>query len=190
MKARTNSNKEPNFINIIHISSNGKVYNTKTKKIIKCTDRGYFYVNTTAYNIFKLMLFIYKNEPIKNGYIQFKNNNQKDWSLENIEYRTKLKPTSKPKPEQITKALKFYFYEAAANLKDTYNFRSQLYRIYLLKNINQQLLEENSISLEIAKLYLNPCYPSVRNISQQLDTSISDVQYQVNNLLNLLTKLR
>jgi hypothetical protein len=91
----------------LFITNSGLCYNSVSKRSLSIR-KGKITINGNAYNVAKLILETFCKIPIRNGQINFKNGNDKDFYFENLEYKSTIKQLP-PKPVDLIQCIRFYF---------------------------------------------------------------------------------
>lgn len=91
----------------LYITNNGLCYNSISKRSLTII-KGKITINGKAYNIAKVILETFCKIPIRSGQITFKNDNDKDFYFENLEYTSTLKQIA-PNETDIIQCIRLYF---------------------------------------------------------------------------------
>lgn len=168
----------------ISITKTGEVRNNKTKNLLKVSKRAYFTLNGKPINLPKLMLQTFKQTPIKSGRIEFKDGNDTNFKIENIDYVTKLDKITPPMKSDLKKVIECYFKDKSFAIGDYIQTR-----LYLQMILNKRrFFEDNSKStnIDVFKDYFSPGFPNLINLAKRNSISVLDAKRTVYFFLNKL----
>ena len=115
----------------LYVSNIGLCYNSISKRNLTITN-GKTTINGKAYNVAKIILETFYKIPVRSGQINFINGNDKDFSFENLEYKSTIKQPP-PVATDLIKCIRFYF-EVENNFKTS----NILYKYYLYEIIKKR----------------------------------------------------
>ncbi|MBY0243960.1 MAG: hypothetical protein K2Q03_00740 [Sphingobacteriaceae bacterium] len=111
----------------IYVSKSGVLFDWLRNKRLKPHGIG-INIDGKHWNVPKLIMKTFKKIEPRNGHICFKNGNNKDFSLENLEYQTT--PTQlKPNESDLILCIRLYFQVSENFKKSNVSFKYYLYRI-------------------------------------------------------------
>ncbi|PTD14380.1 hypothetical protein [Flavobacterium columnare] len=116
----------------LFVTNEGLCCNAQTNRELTPTKRGNVIIDGKAHNLAKLILATFKKQPVRSGQIVFKNGNTKDYSSDNLEYRSnpKIEP---PKEADLITCIRLYF-----QVERKFNKRSFLFKYYLYEVIKNR----------------------------------------------------
>jgi hypothetical protein len=128
----------------LYVSKVGKAYNYNSNRLLTATAKGTIIINGKGYNFAKLILETFCKIENRSGQINFINGNDKDFSFENLEYKSTIKQPP-PVATDLIKCIRFYF-EVDKNFK-TSNilYKFYLYEIIKMRNFNYKLMLRKNI---------------------------------------------
>lgn len=92
----------------LYVSKVGKAFNYNSNRLLNVTAKGTVLIDGKAHNLAKLILETFCKIENRSGQINFINGNNKDFSFENLEYKsTIIQP--KPKATDLIKCIRLYF---------------------------------------------------------------------------------
>lgn len=168
----------------LYVTNNGLCYNSTAKRYLAIT-KGKITLNGKACNVSKIILETFCEIPMRSGQTIFKNDNEKDFYFENLEYTTTLRQTA-PNETNLINCIRLYF-EIDQKLT-----RSNILFKYYLNEITQK---RGFIKLHTGKdfdLFLDWLKPfAIHNkgeISRKHNTSLINCNNAINKYLGLLVK--
>lgn len=162
----------------INVSRLGSVKNMNTNRILKVCQRGYFIHSGKAINLSKLMLKTFKGINIKSGKIYFIDGDRQNFSIDNLEYKTKLEKNSPPEETAIISIIKFYFgRNEKVNIRDVFNYRMQLKTILDQRNFFSE--NKKVFNINVFRDYFSIDTPSYKNLSKRNSITINDARRTV-----------
>ncbi|WP_134386597.1 hypothetical protein [Flavobacterium psychrophilum] len=115
----------------LYLTNKGLCYNSVSKRFLTITN-GKTTINGKAYNVAKIILETFCKIPVRSGQINFINGNDKDFSFENLEYKSTIKQPP-PVPTDLIKCIRFYF-----EVDKTFKTSNILYKFYLYEIIKMR----------------------------------------------------
>lgn len=119
----------------LYASKDGDLYNHSTQRFLNITAKGTTTISGKAYNVAKIILETFCKIPIRSGQIAFKNGNKKDFSFENLEYKTTIKQDA-PKETDLIQCIRFYFEVDKKLNKNSLMTKHYLYEIIKIRGFN------------------------------------------------------
>lgn len=169
----------------ISLSKNGDVKNTKTNKILKVSKRGYFIYPDQPVNLPKLMLSVFKGIKIRTGQILFLDGNTQNYSLDNLEYKTKLQRIQRPCENDIKEIIKYYYgKDEIINIKDVYKYRIQLKIILVKRNFFYR--NKEVFNIQVFEDYFSIFMPGFLQLSKRNNITVNDAERTIYFFLNKL----
>ena len=168
----------------ISITNGGTVRNNKTGKFLKISERGYFILNNKPQNLPKLMLQTFKKIALKNGRIRFKDNDKRNFDVENIEYVTKLAIIPAPDEKDLESIIYTYFKDDDFKMGDWLQFR--IYINMIMKNRGFFEENKNENNIDVFSDYFSVSFPSYISLAKRNKISIKDAKTTVYFFLNRL----
>lgn len=171
----------------ISITKTGVVKNINTGNILNIENNSSFVFNKKRVNLAKLILQTFNKADYKKGRIIFKDGNNKNYSIDNLEYKTKNNIINKPDEQCLIDIIKYYNGKnSIKTLKDVWSYRMQMNIILISRNFYSQYDKRDNINVFIS--YFNFNYPSFNKLSKQYGLSVIDakmiVYYFLNQLIN------
>ncbi|OWP81649.1 hypothetical protein BWK63_05025 [Flavobacterium covae] len=173
-------------INGLYLSKAGKAYNNITKRHITPTAYGTVIINGKGYNFAKLILETFSKIPVRSGQINFKNGNTKDYTIDNLEYKSTEKQPP-PNPTDLIKCIRFYF-EVDKNLKS----KSPITKYYLYEIIKKRGFNlkfkglDFDLFLEYTKTDFWVFPKNQNNTFEKFNYTVTNGKNAINKYLNLL----
>ncbi|WP_375605482.1 hypothetical protein [Flavobacterium davisii] len=173
-------------INGLYVSKYGKAYNNGSKQYLTPTAKGVIVINGKGYNFAKLILETFSKIPFRSGQINFKNGNTKDFTADNLEYKsTEKEPT--PNTADLIKCIRFYF-EVDKKLKS----KSLMIKYYLYEIIKKRgfELKYKGIDFDMFLEYTRTdflVFPKNQNSTfEKFNFTVTNGKNAINKYLNLL----
>ena len=169
----------------LYVSKSGFCCNSVSKRNITVRN-GKASVNGKAYNVSKLVLETFYKIPVRSGQIIFINGNDKDFSFENLQYKTTIKPPL-PVETDLIKCVRFYF-EVDKNL----NKKSFLIKFYLSEIIKKRgfNLKYKGLDFDLFLYYFKTEFlylsENQKAVFQKFNYSATNGKNAINKYLNLL----
>lgn len=169
----------------ISINQSGIVYNTISEKQLTISQRGYFTFNGKVYNLPKLLLETFKNIPVRNGRIIFKDGNKTNFNIDNLDYQTKLAELEQPKNEDIINVINYYFaHDPIKNLNNVFKYRTHLSTVLAIRDFFK--VYQNESNLNIFKDYSDIFTPGYYNLSKIHKITVLEAKRTIFYFLNKL----
>lgn len=168
----------------ISVTKTGNVRNNKTGKLLKISERGYFVLNNKPQNLAKLMLQTFKKIALKNGRIRFKDNDKRNFDVENIEYVTKLEIIAAPDEKDLESIIYTYFKDDNFKMRDWLQFRIYINMIMKKRCFFEENKNENNI--DIFSDYFSVSFPSYISLAKRNNISVKDAKTTVYFFFNRL----
>lgn len=168
----------------ISVTKTGNVRNNKTGKLLKISERGYFVLNNKPQNLAKLMLQTFKKIALKNGRIRFKDNDKRNFDVENIEYVTKLEIITAPDEKDLESIIYTYFKDDNFKMRDWLQFRIYINMIMKKRCFFEENKNENNI--DIFSDYFSVSFPSYISLAKRNNISVKDAKTTVYFFFNRL----
>ena len=169
----------------IVISKTGSVKNSKNNQILKVSKRGYFSYSEKSVNLAKLMIQTFKGIKIRTGQICFRDGNEENFNIENIDYKTKLQKVNKPSETAIINIIKYYFgRNEEINIKDVFRYRMQLKLILDQRNFFKTY--KQTLNINVFEDYFSMHYPGLIALSKRNNITVNDAKRTVYFFLNKL----
>ncbi|QZL00099.1 hypothetical protein K5L04_10380 [Flavobacterium psychrophilum] len=118
-------------ISSLFATNNGLCYNSASKRNLTIT-KGKITINGKAYNVAKIILETFCKIPTRSGQINFINGNDKDFSFENLEYKSTIKQPL-PVATDLIKCIRFYF-----EVENDFKISNILYKYYFYEIIKKR----------------------------------------------------
>lgn len=115
----------------LYLTNNGLCYNSISKRNLTIIN-GKTTINGKAYNVAKIILETFCKIPVRSGQINFINGNDKDFSFENLEYKSTIKQLQ-PVTTDLIKCIRFYF-----EVENNFTTSNILYKYYLYEIIKKR----------------------------------------------------
>lgn len=109
----------------LYVSKTGKAYNYSSNRFLTATGKGTIIINGKGYNLAKLILETFAKIENRNGQINFINANDKDFSFENLEYKSTIIQLP-PVANDLIKCIRFYII-----VHTKFNLKSNLFKFHL-----------------------------------------------------------
>lgn len=168
----------------LFVSKTGLCYNNISKRNLTVRN-GKTRINDKQYNVAKLILATFYKIPVRTGGINFKNGNNKDFSLENLEYKTTI--NQKPPVEQdLINCIRLYFEVDGKFKKTSFLFKYSLNQIILKRGFQLKYKGlDFKLFLEYSK---NDFYLSTNQniIFKKFNYTNANGKNAINKYLNLL----
>lgn len=169
----------------LYVSKKGLCYNSVLKR--KLTIRnGKTTINGKAYNVAKIILETFYKIPVRSGQINFKNGNNKDFSIENLEYKTT--PIQQPPvPTDLIKCIRFYF-----EVDKKLNKNSLMTKYYLSEIIKKRgfNLKYNGLDFDLFLAYFETKFyfmsENQNTVFEKFNYTATNGKNAINKYLNLL----
>ncbi|SNA76292.1 hypothetical protein DK150_370078 [Flavobacterium psychrophilum] len=169
----------------LYLTNNGLCYNSVSKRFLTITN-GKTTINGKAYNVAKIILETFCKIPVRSGQINFINGNDKDFSFENLEYKTTINQPP-PVPTDLIKCIRFYF-----EVDKNFTTSNILYKYYLYQIILKRGFEWRFASCKDFDLFLDYSKNDFKTSNNQNDTfakfnyTATNGKNAINKYLNLL----
>ncbi|WP_394758158.1 hypothetical protein [Flavobacterium sp.] len=118
----------------LYVSNNGLCCNSVSKRILTVTN-GKTTINGKAYNVAKIVLETFCKIPVRSGQMNFINGNDKDFSFENLKYKSTIKQPP-PVATDLIKCIRFYFEVDKKFTTSNILYKFYLYEIIKMRNFN------------------------------------------------------
>ncbi|WP_134355589.1 hypothetical protein [Flavobacterium psychrophilum] len=170
----------------LYASKDGDLYNHSTQRFLSITAKGTTTINGKTYNVAKIILETFYKIPIRSGQIDFKNGNNKDFSFENLEYKTTIKQPP-PVATDLIKCIRFYF-----EVDKKLNKNSLITKYYLYEIIKKRGFElkhkglDFDLFLEYAKNDFWILSNNQKNTFDKFNYTATNGKNAINKYLNLL----
>jgi len=182
---RENGYKPIPALQNLFINDCGCVFNLKTGKTLKPTKRNYIITAGKTYNVEKLLLLTFKNEPIRSGKIKYTDGNKLNLNASNLEYVTKYPHRNNINPEALKTAIRCYFeVEKKFNQKDY--LQTRLYLKLIIKKRNFYFEYSHRNNIDIFKSYMSELTNSRAKVAKEYGISVRDCDHVINDFINLL----
>lgn len=169
----------------LYVSKHGLCYNSVSNR--KLTIRnGKTTINGKAYNVAKIILETFYKIPVRCGQINFKNGNDKDFSFENLEYKTTpIQPP--PVPTDLIKCIRFYFEVDKKLNKNSFMTKYYLSEIIKKRGFN---LKYNGLDFDLFLAYFETKFlflsKNQNTVFQKFNYTATNGKNAINKYLNLL----
>ena len=170
----------------LYVSKNGKAYNYNSNRYLTATAKGTIIINGKGYNFAKLILETFAKIENRSGFINFKNGNNKDFSFENLEYKSTIKQPP-PVATDLIKCIRFYF-----AVDKNFTTSNVLYKYYLYQIILKRGFEWRCASCKDFDLFLDYSKNDFKTANNQNNTfakfnyTATNGKNAINKYLNLL----
>lgn len=188
-RLKGNGYKRVPNIPYLYLNKNGKIYSLKKDKELKPTSKNLVRIENEYLNVAKLMLWIFRKEPIRsNQQIRYIDGDKSNLRIENMEYIRKYENglKSKVNNENLYTAIRCYF-----NVPQKYKTRDQyLTRMYLneILTIRGFYIDNyKNEGIEIFKGYMQGLINSYESTAKQFSISIWNCKHIVTSLINQLS---
>lgn len=177
------------FLKTLLIDNNGNVINKKTNKALKISKRGFFTYNGKNYNLAKVMMYVFNKIPFENSnHIEFKDNNPKNYNLNNLSYLHKEPKQPQPNYDTLSIILnQFYGYQMPNLIKDAFLYRTSLNAVEMEKNI--LISWKDDLAKAIVKDYINYPYKSIHLLSIEYSRTVLDTRHIIYKYLSEIIKV-
>lgn len=186
---KENGYKRVPDIPYIYLNESGKVYSLQKDRELKPTSKNLVRIENGYLNVPKLMLWIFRNEPMRaNQQIRYINGDRGDLSIENVEYTRKYKNGLKVNVnnENLYTAIRCYF-NVPKKYKVKDRFRTRMYLSEILEKRGFYIDNRHKEGIEVFKSYMQDLISNHTIIAQKHNISIWDCAYIVNGFLNQLS---
>lgn len=171
----------------LYVTKKGACYNSITKRNLTIIN-GKIIINNKAFNIAKIILETFGKIPIRSGQINFINGNTKDFSVENLEYRSTIK-VQPPATTDLIKCIRFYF-----EVEKSLNRQSLMIKYYLseIVKIRGFKLKYKGIEFDLFLQYLKSDFIIIssnqKTVFERFNFTVNNGKNAINKYLNLLIK--
>lgn len=166
----------------LYVSKNGKAYNYNSNRYLTATAKGTIIINSKHYNFAKLILETFAKIENRSGFINFKNGNNKDFSFENLEYKSTIKQPP-PVATDLIKCIRFYF-----EVDKNFTTSNILYKYYLYQIILKRGFEWRCASCKDFDLFLEYVKTDFWILSNNQNNTFTKFKYTATNGKNAINK--
>lgn len=171
----------------ISLSKTGTAKNILTGKILVIGKRGYFTHQGKPVSMAKLMIETFKKIPQRTGQILFIDDDSRNFSADNVEYKTKLEKISPPSDKIIIEFIESWVgSDEVVNLKNIFIYRRKIEAILL--KIGFFEIYKDLLYIEVFKDYFSINCPSYQDLAKRNKITVNDAKRTVFYFLNLLTE--
>lgn len=170
----------------LYISKNGKAYNYNSKRFLTATSKGNIIINGKGYNFAKLILETFGKIPVRSGQIRFKNENNKCFDFENLEYKSTINQKP-PNETDLIKCLRCYF-----EVDKKLNKNSLIVKYYLCEIIKIRVfnLKYKGLDFDLFLEYFKNDFMYMSNSQKKafdkFNYTVANGKNAINKYLNLL----
>ncbi len=169
----------------LYLTNKGLCYNSTSKRNLTITN-GKTTINGKAYNVAKIILETFCKIPVRSGQINFKNGNNKDFSFENLEYKSTIKQPP-PVATDLIKCIRFYFEVDKNFTTSNILYKYYLYEIIKIRGFN---LKYKSIDFDLFLEYVKTDFwilsNNQNNTFAKFNYTATNGKNAINKYLNLL----
>lgn len=170
----------------LYVSKVGTAYNVNSNRFLTITAKGNVIINGKGYNFAKLILETFCKIENRSGQIVFKNGNNKDFSFENLEYKTTIKQNA-PKETDLIQCIRFYFEVDKTFKTSNILYKFYLYEIIKIRGFNYKYKElDFDLFLEYAKNKFWTLSNNQKNTFDKFNYTATNGKNAINKYLNLL----
>ncbi|ELM3651544.1 hypothetical protein RYR30_002495 [Flavobacterium psychrophilum] len=170
----------------LYVSKVGKAYNYSSNRLLTATTKGIITINGKGYNFAKLILETFCKIENRSGQINFINGNDKDFSFENLEYKSTIKQPP-PVATDLIKCIRLYF-QVDKNFK-TSNilYKFYLYEIIKMRNFNYKYKGiDFDLFLDYSKNDFQTLLSNQKTVFDKFNYTATNGKNAINKYLNLL----
>ena len=163
------------------MSKKGICYNSISKQNLTITN-GKTTIKGKSYNVAKIIIETFYKIPVRSGQINFINGNDKDFSFENLEYKSTIKQL-KPVTTDLIKCIRFYF-----EVENNFTTSNILYKYYLYQIIIKRGFDwrcESCTNFDLF-LYYFKTSNNQNNTFTKFNYTTTNGKNAINKYLNLL----
>ncbi|OAE92124.1 hypothetical protein SU65_10230 [Flavobacterium psychrophilum] len=169
----------------LYLTNNGLCYNSISKRNLTITN-GKTTIDGKTYNVAKIILETFSKIPVRSGQINFINGNEKDFSFENLEYKSTIKQPP-PVPTDLIKCIRFYFEVDKKLNSKSLMIKYYLYEIIKIRGFN---LKYKSIDFDLFLEYVKTDFwilsNNQNNTFTKFNYTATNGKNAINKYLNLL----
>lgn len=168
----------------LYVTKNGLCYNSITKRNLTVRN-DITTINGKAYNVAKIILETFFKIPVRSGQIVFKNANNKDFSFENLEYKSTIK-VEPPKETELIKIVRLYFEVSEKFKKSSFNFKYYLSQIIVKRGFEYKF---KGIDFDLFLYYSKNDFLTLnneKNTFAKFNCSATNGKNAINKYLNIL----
>ena len=170
----------------LYVSKVGKAYNYSSNRLLTATAKGTIIINRKGYNFAKLILETFCKIENRSGQIVFKNGNNKDFSFENLEYKTTIKQNA-PQETDLIQCIRFYFEVDTKFKTSNILYKFYLYEIIKIRGFNYKYKGSDfDLFLEYAKNEFWNLSNNQKNTFDKFNYTATNGKNAINKYLNLL----
>ncbi|MBF7093596.1 hypothetical protein IUY40_18860 [Flavobacterium sp. ALJ2] len=170
----------------LFVTNKGDCYNHAINRKL-LINKAKITIKGKAYNVAKIILETFCKIPIRNGQIRFKNGNNKDYSLQNLEYAT-TETHHAPKETDIIKVIRLYFEVPKKMSRQNLIYKFYLHEIAIKRGF---VHSHTGKYFDLFLQWLNPFSLTQNQSKQEISVkngySITNGINAINEYLNLLT---
>jgi hypothetical protein len=170
----------------LYVSKVGTAYKVNSNRFLTITAKGNVIINGKGYNFAKLILETFCKIEARSGQIVFKNGNNKDFSFENLEYKTTIKQNA-PKETDLIQCIRFYFEVEKRFKTSNILYKYYLYEIIKIRGFNYKYKGlDFDLFLEYAKNDFWTLSNNQKNTFDKFNYTATNGKNAINKYLNLL----
>lgn len=185
---KANGYKQVSDYPSLYLNENGTVYSLKKGRELKATAKHLVLVDNEYLNIPKLLLLVFRKEPIRNNqHIRYIDGNRSNFTLSNIEYVQKFGNGLKAKinNEELLTAIRCYF-EVKKKYKIKDYFTTRFYLNWILDERKFYIEYYDREGIEIFRSYMDGVFNNLVSVAKKHNISISSCKYVVHGFINQL----
>ncbi len=169
-----------------YVSKVGKAYNYNSNRFLTATRKGTIIINGKGYNFAKLMLETFYKIENRSGQIKFINGNDKDFSFENLEYKSTINQPP-PVATDLIKCIRFYFEVDKKFTTSNILYKFYLYEIIKMRNFNYKYKGiDFDLFLDYSKNDFITLLSSQKTVFDKFNYTATSGKNAINKYLNLL----